>query len=85
MAAGWQVSRTEVQRVVDVHKFYGRSSPAKTVIHVPPDGPAESTGSRLDRPLPSGRRDGKRILSHRWAVQAYANRLATIGPAPREY
>jgi hypothetical protein len=36
-----------------------------------PDDSAESTGSRLGRPLDGGRRGGKRILGHRWAAQAY--------------
>jgi hypothetical protein len=27
----------------------------------------------------------KEILGHRWAVQAYASRLATIAPAPHGY
>jgi hypothetical protein len=40
----------------------------------PADGHAtrestESTGVRLGRPLRGGRRDDKRILSHRWAVR----------------
>lgn len=50
-------SRTELHLVAGVRKLAG--IPAKTVIHVPPDAPAESTGSRLSWPVDGGRRGGK--------------------------
>jgi Recombinase len=37
---------------------------------MPPDDSAESTGGRLNWPLPRQPKGDKRILGHRWAVQA---------------
>ena len=48
-----------------------QGSPRKNVA-VPPEDSAESTGGRLGWPLGGSRRRRKRILSHRWALQAYS-------------
>ena len=45
--------------------------PAQIPMVMPPDDSAESTGGRLVWPPPTSGRSHKRLLSHRWTVQAY--------------
>jgi hypothetical protein len=44
-------------------------------LRYPPEDSAESTGGRLGWPLPSSRRGCNRLLSPRWAVQAYSSQF----------
>jgi hypothetical protein len=58
----------------------GHRAPHGKPLRCPPEDSAESTGGRLGWPLPSSRRDCNRLLSHRWAIQAYSSQFRrTLG------